>query len=272
MRRIAIRGTVCGLVLAAAGITYGSDFDALLEDLTFPDVDTVKVEAPVPNAPALQPAVGQGFFMPAPAGVPATTVAAPIVALAKPIQAPVSLEEGAAPVEAAGEVNFDAVFVAQQQDEAEAALTPVEVEAPTPVPEAAAADAVADAAPSPSDSEAAPEPIAEAIPGEPIPQPIIAPMTHPGGTIADCASCNSGCNTGCDQGMICMPHDKVNLPQSTLRQYFRSNKCYTHVWDGYRQCCGADHAHLMGDTGYRPSGKGLFGVEKNCNNCDACDR
>ena len=45
MRTIALSVTVCGLVLAVSGISVGSDFDALLQDLSFGDAPTLELEA-----------------------------------------------------------------------------------------------------------------------------------------------------------------------------------------------------------------------------------
>ena len=78
MRTIALSVTVCGLVLAITGISVGSDFDALLQDLSFGDAPTlnrpesmnVTVEQAEPlnltvdqAAEALKPAPG-GFLLP----------------------------------------------------------------------------------------------------------------------------------------------------------------------------------------------------------------
>lgn len=62
------------------------------------------------------------------------------------------------------------------------------------------------------------------------------------------AGCDgSACNGGCDACETCVSHDHVQLPSSTFLQYFRSNKCNTHVWDGYQQKCNDSRKHLMGD-------------------------
>ena len=61
----------------------------------------------------------------------------------------------------------------------------------------------------------------------------------------------SACGGGCDQpaasgpGMVYRPRSSVNLPTSTLLQYFGSNPCYTNVWDGYQRKC-VHHSHLHG--------------------------
>ncbi|MDA8744201.1 hypothetical protein N9N28_06165 [Rubripirellula amarantea] len=78
-----------------------------------------------------------------------------------------------------------------------------------------------------------------------------------------CESCvvlpPDGCDCGCgghqsclskrhheEEPKVCMPRREVNLPQSSLREYFRSNRCYTNVWDGYSQECGSHHKHIHG--------------------------
>lgn len=58
-----------------------------------------------------------------------------------------------------------------------------------------------------------------------------------------CGGCDQ--SVGCDNSMMCRPHSSVNLPTSTLLQYFRSNPCYTNVWDGYQRKC-VHHTHLHG--------------------------
>lgn len=66
--------------------------------------------------------------------------------------------------------------------------------------------------------------------------------------------CRSACGrTGCGLGKckqedtsVCMPRTDVNLPSSTLRQYFRSGRCNTNIWDGYTQKCGPNHEHAHG--------------------------
>ncbi len=54
---------------------------------------------------------------------------------------------------------------------------------------------------------------------------------------------------GCDAPepeFVCTPHTPASLPTSSFYQYFRSNKCNTHVWDGYRQPCRHSNAHVNG--------------------------
>lgn len=74
------------------------------------------------------------------------------------------------------------------------------------------------------------------------------------GLASGCAglSCDGGCDSACGHGgcescQSCVAHDDVQLPSSTFLQYFRSNKCNTHVWDGYQQKCGHSHKHVMGE-------------------------
>ncbi len=83
-------------------------------------------------------------------------------------------------------------------------------------------------------------------------------------------SCTS---EGCDAGIVCRPRTTPNLPKSTLLQYFRSNACYTNVWDGYNQDCGSHHKHLHGECDcFNKSGKHGCG-HGGCESCDSgCDR
>jgi len=50
----------------------------------------------------------------------------------------------------------------------------------------------------------------------------------------------------CDSEEVCIPHTAPNLPSSSFYQYFRSNKCNSHVWDGYRQRCRSANGHVNG--------------------------
>ncbi len=93
------------------------------------------------------------------------------------------------------------------------------------------------------------------------------------------AACGGGCDqsVGCDNGMVCRPRSSVNLPTSTLLQYFRSNPCYTNVWDGYQRKC-ANHSHLHGGCDcfrrncHNDCGEVLECAPANCVKCDGtCD-
>lgn len=110
---------------------------------------------------------------------------------------------------------------------------------------------------------------------------------------APCGCCN-GCNKGCCLGRlkkekhveqkVCMPRTEVNLPSSTMRQYFRSNRCATNIWDGYSQECGDNHKHIHGtcDCGTKKKRSCLSGrcgggcgeilpPRQACNDCGSCD-
>lgn len=111
------------------------------------------------------------------------------------------------------------------------------------------------------------------------------------GEIID-ASC--GCDQGCrlgllkkhchDEQQVCMPRTEVNLPSSTLRQYFRSDRCSTNIWDGYSRQCSPNHKHVHGtcDCGTKKKCRCLSGLcggtcgevlppRQACNDCDSCD-
>lgn len=83
----------------------------------------------------------------------------------------------------------------------------------------------------------------------------------------------------CDSQFTCRPHVRPALPSSTLYQYFRSDPCYSNVWDGYRRSC-KHHKHLHGECDcFDKSSKShcwssLLGCERNdCDSCDTgCDR
>jgi hypothetical protein len=55
-----------------------------------------------------------------------------------------------------------------------------------------------------------------------------------------------GHEDSCDSEPVCTPRTVPNLPNSTFYQYFRSNKCNTNVWDGYRQHCRSANKHING--------------------------
>ncbi|QEG02471.1 hypothetical protein Mal15_65920 [Stieleria maiorica] len=66
-------------------------------------------------------------------------------------------------------------------------------------------------------------------------------------TVASCQSCNSGCGHHCQaaghncghryQPGSCQPYMPPQLPTSTFYQYWRSNACNVHVWDGFQNRC-----------------------------------
>lgn len=68
-----------------------------------------------------------------------------------------------------------------------------------------------------------------------------------------CEGCGRGGLKSClakhrkqEEVKVCLPRREVNLPQSTFHQYFRSNRCYTNIWDGYSKECGDSHKHIHG--------------------------
>jgi len=83
-------------------------------------------------------------------------------------------------------------------------------------------------------------------------QPSVSGHPSVSGQLAGHRLHSAGCQTGCDQrancggGVICRPRTKPNLPSSTLLQYFRSDACYTNVWDGYQRKCPSCHKHIHG--------------------------
>ncbi len=73
---------------------------------------------------------------------------------------------------------------------------------------------------------------------------------------------DQGCDSGCSETIIdCSPHVKPNLPSSTLHQYFRTNKCNTHVWDNYRQPCRKSNSHVSGNCD-------CFKNKSDCSSCE----
>ena len=89
---------------------------------------------------------------------------------------------------------------------------------------------------------------------------------------------HGGCDANCGtQTIECSPHVKPYLPSSTMYQYFRTNKCNTHVWDGYQQRCRKANAHLSGKCDCFESshhgGCSSCGVSNSagCASCSSCD-
>lgn len=102
----------------------------------------------------------------------------------------------------------------------------------------------------------------------------------------------------CEDALLCTPHTAAHLPSSSFYQYFRSNKCNSQVWDGYRQHCRSSNKHLngtcdcfkprppkkphccppiceadiveCGDCYQRPHRK-LIPAKQSCNDCTACE-
>lgn len=104
---------------------------------------------------------------------------------------------------------------------------------------------------------------------------------------AGCGVCHSGCgHKGCGLGKckheekpsFCPPRTEPNLPSSSLRQYFRSSRCSTNVWDGYSLKCGPNHEHAHGTCDCHLKKKGGCCLGGGCGEIlpprqcfDACD-
>ncbi|MEL6105630.1 MAG: hypothetical protein AAFU85_06325 [Planctomycetota bacterium] len=176
MRKTTILTVCLALGFTASANAQSSEFDALLEDVTFGAaeqmVTTQAPEAAVPSAPTPTPAA------PAPAPVPLAP-------------APETM-----------------------------ALPPAPQVTETPAP-------VVD--------QAIPAPVA--APMEPVPNQVNAGACGTG-----CGSCQT-CGTGHGhkknriRDTPCVPYTVPRLPTSTFYQYWRTNACYTNVWDGYRNQC-----------------------------------
>ena len=95
--------------------------------------------------------------------------------------------------------------------------------------------------------EAAPEPLPEP-PGAAAPTADYNVSAAAG--CSDCGQCESQC--GCNsrglcglkkhdflKDQFCQPYTPPQVPTSTFYQYWRSNACNVHVWDGYKNRCHA---------------------------------
>jgi hypothetical protein len=78
------------------------------------------------------------------------------------------------------------------------------------------------------------------------------------------------CNCNQENVIICSSHVKPSLPTSTLMQYFRTNKCNTHVWDGYSQPCRSANEHVLGQCDCFEDKHGCFGGACSNGNCGKC--
>ncbi len=261
MRTITLSGTVCGLALAITSVSVGNDFDALLRDLSFGDAPAIEQspaqlsqtqQSPAPSpssafnaeaddiAAIFEPTEAE-FAMPVSKKIPAISASTALDALDEPVATP-QLEAVGPPQP---KVNFNELFTSQDIAPTDAAVTPI-------VPNVA--------------------PMVD-----PIPMPMVNPMAMAGPMAGSAGCCDNGCGPrdGCNGGLVCRPHVKPNLPSSTFLQYFRSNRCYSNVWDGYRQKCGLGHHHLHGTCDcYDPNREGCLGVKRaGCQSCDgSCDR
>ena len=142
---------------------------------------------------------------------------------------------------------------------------------PTPVPHVTAAPTI--------DATMHPTPIRHTQLAPSSSGPVYVGSVHggsPGGCDAGCDSA-CGCHTprrkcglkrclsnlcksdqcGCGETYTCVPRTPVNLPNSTMLQYFNSDPCHTQVWDGYhRDCCPLYERCKCGQGG--------------CDSCDGC--
>ena len=132
------------------------------------------------------------------------------------------------------------------------------------------------------------DPPAAAVPvamdTEALPAPsTIAPNSAQEAVVADCGGqCNDGCSGQCGNGCgdcghrfikegFCQPYTPPQLPNSTFYQYWRSNACNTHVWDGFRNRCHAQidlSVHHKSNCGCN-DGCGSNGCGNACN--QGCD-
>ncbi|MCS7468888.1 hypothetical protein NZK35_19725 [Stieleria sp. ICT_E10.1] len=114
----------------------------------------------------------------------------------------------------------------------------------------------------------------EALPAPPIAEPIVDEQAPAAAVQASacCHQCTPSCGKHCRlaglkhrdfiQPGACQPYMPPQLPTSTFYQYWRSNACNVHVWDGYRNQC-KPHIDLS-----------IHGKSHGCNNgCDnGCHR
>lgn len=89
----------------------------------------------------------------------------------------------------------------------------------------------------------APAPVMEQAVPAPVAAPVHAPVAASAPGCSECSSCQS-CDSrhGCGlkkrfQEGSCVPYTLPRLPSSTFYQYWRTNACYTNVWDGFRNHC-----------------------------------
>ncbi|KAA5544582.1 hypothetical protein FYK55_09710 [Roseiconus nitratireducens] len=196
---------------------------------------------------------------------------------------------------------------AHAADDFKSLLADVQFGQPAPIVEPTASDSLQFTAADTPMPLPVPEPVAEGevMDAPAIPQPLQdqgVPYTtvDPAvGAVGDCGcgnSCEGHCGHGCHGGhcghllteTACTPYVTPQLPTSTFYQYWRSNACNTHVWDGYRNRCHAQ-LNLGGHCGNGHCGSGHCGSGQcgsgqcggNCGpapvewvgggSCDSCD-
>ena len=251
MRNTALSVSVAGLALAVAGLCNAGEFDALLADLSFGDAPVIATELKQPK-PDVAPTKPDQELKPAPHGM--TMPSLDVTPISSPI---------------------DDV----PQPEAEATESAAEMVAPAEAPLPMVDPTLQAPLTSPSDAPGAVN-FQEAFAAqESIPSAAVIAPPQPA------VPCDSGCATdaGCDScrtshsESICRPYVRPNLPNSTLLQYFRSNRCYSRIWDGYRQRCPSSLNHVDGTCDCfdkkKQCGCGPV-LAPACNTaaCDACDR
>jgi hypothetical protein len=220
MRTSAIAAALVALFTLANLLSAEDDFSALLADLSFGDSPTLSEPENSPltvtdnqPAPSFQPAP-TGMLMPGMADTKPISEPTPEPAVAPEVEATprVALQDPvpAVTAEIPDQVDLDAAFALQAMQSAN-----------TTIPSQVVGHVHSGCAQSGCDGH------------------------------DQCGCGYGGCgNGGCghnDTEVVCRPRNPVNLPHSSLRQYFRSNPCYTNVWDGYRQHCGDHHKHLHGE-------------------------
>ncbi|MEM1069792.1 MAG: hypothetical protein AAGI63_12905 [Planctomycetota bacterium] len=263
MRTSAFAVAIVAASTLISAVQADDDFSALLADLTFTDAPAaakpssvaaqeVKSDLkPIPRIelPAAKPdlvADLDGFEM-----IESDQLAtlAPEVSLQSPI-----------PAKAAPQVDLDAAFALQD---------PAPLATSTPAPFVAASES----APAPLFN--APQAVPAPVPAARVPSQVVGHQMHP-----MASNCQGGCSGGCEPmhatsaPIMCRPRTPVNLPSSTLLQYFRSDVCHTNVWNGYhRKCC--DKSHLDGSI-FAPKSCAPCGEVIDCapcasSNCASCD-
>ncbi len=138
------------------------------------------------------------------------------------------------------------------------------------------------------------EPIQDATlaPTSPLPEPVQpqlageAPINfnqyfQAGGHGDACAAGNA--SAPCGTQAICRPHHAPSLPPpSTFLQYFRSDDCYSDVWNGFaaerQKRCEHCHKHIHGTCDCFSKGHGHCtghcgcGCDRNASACDAASK
>lgn len=269
MRTSAFAAAIVVVGVLVSTVKSEDDFSALLADLTFGDAPAAAVPSyaagPKPVAPSV---ASEGISMP------------PVASAKVDVPTAVDTQPQVGESDVVGMLESD-LFTANSSTPKVALQNPV----PTgPVIDLDAAFALQDGPAAKLDAvptlDAVPSFAAAptfAVPSQPlgnVPSQAVGHMLHPNTSDCGCGQPSNTCGTGAE--IVCRPRTPVHLPSSTLRQYFRSDPCYTNLWDGYQRKCCYQHGACANHGRFQPTCGEVLDcapcAPANCAKCDGgCD-